>query len=192
MKKKNIYLRTGVLVLLILLAAFSRLIPHMPNFAPMGAMALFGAAYFTKKWQAFLIPIVGTWISDLYINNVIYSEYFPQFTWFYGGFYWQYGCYLLVALAGLAILKKVTPVRLLIAALLSTAIFFLVSNFGVWIGSNMYPHTASGLMTCYATALPFLKGTLAGDLTYCIGLFGAFTLSQWQFPVLLFQKETVR
>ncbi|MCS6819386.1 MAG: hypothetical protein NZ522_05490, partial [Chitinophagales bacterium] len=87
--RETINLRFGLLALLIFVAAFSRILPHMPNFSPLGAIGLFGAAYFTRRWQAFLVPILATWLSDLYINNVIYNEYYPNFTWFYEGFYWQ-------------------------------------------------------------------------------------------------------
>jgi hypothetical protein len=184
MKQKKINLRFSVLVLMILLAAFSRIIPHIPNFSPLGAIGLFGAAYFVKKWQAFLIPIAATWLSDLFINNVIYAQYYPKFTWFYQGFYWQYGSYLLIALAGIFILKKVNPQRVIAGALASTAIFFLVSNFGVWAAGTMYPKTIEGLMACYVAGIPFLKGTLLGDLFYSGVLFGAFALAQKQFPVL--------
>ena len=86
MEQKKINLRFSVLCAMILLAAFSRITPHMPNFSPLGAIGLFGAAYFAKKWQAFLIPIAATWLSDLFINNVIYAQYYPKFTWFYQGF----------------------------------------------------------------------------------------------------------
>jgi len=72
----------AVLLAIILLAAFSRIIPHMPNFPPLGAIGLFGAAYFQKKWQAFLVPIAATWLSDLFINNVVYAKYYLNFTWF--------------------------------------------------------------------------------------------------------------
>lgn len=184
MSTNKINLRAGVLVAIILLAAFSRLIPHMPNFSPLGAIGLFGAAHFTKKWQAFLIPIAATWLSDLFINNVVYAQYYPKFTWFYEGFYWQYGSYLLIALAGLFIFRKVKVSTVLLGALTSTAIFFLVSNFGCWIGSTIYPQNFGGLMTCYAAGIPFLKGTLLGDLFYSGVLFGSFALLQQQFPVL--------
>lgn len=177
----KIYLRLGILATMILLAAFSRIIPHMPNFSPLGAIGLFGAAYFTQKWQAFLIPIAATWLSDLFINNVIYARYYPEFTWFYEGFYWQYGSYLLITLAGLMILKNVNPQRMLAGALCSSAIFFLVSNFGCW---SAYPQTLEGLMACYAAGIPFLKGTVLGDLFYSAALFGAFALAQRQSPVL--------
>jgi hypothetical protein len=184
MEQKKINLRFSVLVLMILLAAFSRIIPHIPNFSPLGAIGLFGAAYFEKKWQAFLIPIAATWLSDLFINNVIYAQYYPKFTWFYQGFYWQYGSYLLIALAGIFILKKINPQRIIAGALTSTTIFFLISNFGCWIGSTTYPENFGGLMACYAAGIPFLQGTLLGDLFYSGVLFGAFALAQKQFPVL--------
>jgi hypothetical protein len=184
MEQKKINLRFSVLVLMILLAAFSRIIPHMPNFSPLGAIGLFGAAHFVKKWQAFLIPIAATWLSDLFINNVIYAQYYPEFTWFYPGFYWQYGSYLFITLAGIFILQKTNPQRVIAGALASTAIFFLVSNFGVWAGGTMYPKTFEGLVTCYIAGIPFLKGTLFGDLFYSCVLFGTFALAQKQFPVL--------
>src|SRR5690606_41499891 len=129
MEQKKINLRFSVLCAMILLADFSRIIPHMPIFSPLGAIGLFGAAYFSKKWQAFLIPIAATWLSDLFIDNVIYAQYYPQFTWFYQGFYWQYGSYLLITLAGVFIFGKINPKRVMAGALASTTIFFLVSNF---------------------------------------------------------------
>lgn len=181
---KTVHLRFGILAGLIVLAAFSRVIPHMPNFSPLGAMGLFGAAYFTKKWQAFLVPLAATWLSDLFINNVIYARYYPSFTWFYDGFYWQYGSYVLITLAGLFILRKVTPQRIVAGALASTTIFFLLTNLACFPGSTVYAQDASGLMACYAAGIPFLKGTLLGDLFYSGVLFGSFAWLQQRVPVL--------
>lgn len=182
--KNKLGIRFSVVCGLIIVAAFSRIIPHMPNFSPLGAIGLFGAAHFQRKLLAFFIPIAATWLSDLFINNVIYAQYYPKFAWFYQGFYWQYGSYLLISFAGLFILKKISMQRVLAGALASTAIFFLVSNFGCWIVSTFYPQTFQGLMTCYAAGIPFLKGTLLGDLFYSGVLFGSFALAQKQFPAL--------
>jgi hypothetical protein len=184
MTEQKINLRFSLLTALILLCAFSRIIPHIPNYSPLGAIGLFGAAHFSKKWQAFLIPIAATWLSDLFINNVIYAQYYPKFTWFYEGFYWQYGSYLIITLTGLGILNKINIPKVLTGTLASTAIFFLVSNFGCWIGSTTYPQNFGGLITCYAAGIPFLKGTLLGDLFYSGVLFGTFALAQYKFPVL--------
>ncbi|MCZ2102165.1 MAG: hypothetical protein LC107_11570 [Chitinophagales bacterium] len=184
MENQKINLHFGVLATLIVLAAFSRVIPHMANFSPLGAIGLFGAAHFTKRWQAFLVPIAATWLSDLFINNVIYAQYYPSFTWFYQGFYWQYGSYLLITLAGIFIFKKVNTKSVFTGALASSTIFFLVSNFGVWASGTMYPMNLGGLTTCFAAGIPFLKGTMLGDLFYSCVLFGTFALAQKQFPIL--------
>lgn len=107
MNKNKITLRFGVVTLLILLAAISRLLPHPPNFAPIGGMALFGAAYYTRKWWAYLIPIVAMWISDLILNNVVYAQYFDKFVWFYSGSLFTYGSFALIVLMASFTLRTV-------------------------------------------------------------------------------------
>ncbi len=136
MKKLN--LQTGILCIIILLAAFTRIMPHPPNFSPMAAIGLFGAAHFSKKWQAFFIPLAGIWLSDLVINNYVYNS--STFIWFYGGFYWQYLSYAVIIVAGLFIFDKGISAGKTVGAMLSSSgIFFLISNFGVWAGGLMYP-----------------------------------------------------
>lgn len=182
--KTTINLRFSLLTGLILLAAFSRIIPHPANFSPLGAIALFGAAHFSKKWHVILIPIAATWLSDLFINNIIYAAYYPTFTWFYEGFYWQYISYVVIALIAIPLFKKVSKERILFGALTSTIIFFLISNVGCWIGSAYYPQNFMGLMSCYAAGIPFLKGTILGDLFYSLVLFGTFALAEYKLPAL--------
>lgn len=177
-------LRFGVIAVLILLVALTRLVPFMYNFAPLGALGLFGAAYFKRKSMALLIPLAAVWISDVLVNNILFAQYYGEFTWFYEGFYWQYGSYLLIALFGLALFKKVTAGRVLAGALGATAIFFLVSNFGAWVSSPMYPKTPAGLFTALAAGLPFIKGSLLGNLLYSAVLFGSFSILQKKVPAL--------
>jgi len=181
--QNQVSLKWKVVLVMIIFAAVLRMIPHTFNFSPLGAMALFGAVHFSNKWHAFIIPILATWLSDLFINNVIYAQYYPEFTWFYEGFYWQYGSYLLIGLAGLFIIKNVTVPRVLTGILTSTVIFFLVSNFGCWIGSKTYSQDIPGLGMCYAAGLPFLKGTLMGDMVYGTVLFGGFAWVEKRFLV---------
>jgi len=164
-------------ILLILIASFSRIIPHMPNFTPIGAMALFGGAYFKNKYHAFLIPILSLWISDLVINNFILS-YYNEFTWFYPGFLWQYSAFIMIILIGYYSLNKMSFKNILLSSLGSSLIFFVVTNFGVWISGSMYSLDLSGFITCYALALPFYKGTLLGFLFYSSFLFGVFEMSK--------------
>jgi len=180
-------MRFGVIALMILLAAMSRLLPHPPNFSPIGGMALFGAAYFAQRYLAFAIPIIAMWISDLVLNNVVYGQYFDGFVWFYAGSLFTYGAFALIALLGIFALKKVRVPALIASALGASAIFFIVSNFGVWFSGTMYPKDLSGLIACYAAGLPFFQNTILGDLCYSAVLFGSFELSIRRFPQLKLQ-----
>ena len=183
MQKQTI--QTITLVTIILAAAFSRIIPHMPNFSPLGAIAVFAAAHFADRRLSLAIPIAATWLSDLFLNNVVYATPGQSFAWFYGGFYWQYAAYGLIAIISIAIFRRSTSAtKIISASLLSGVVFFAVSNFGVWFSSSLYPHTLAGLMACYAAALPFYQGTLLGDAAYSLALFGGFFLVQRYFPAL--------
>ena len=184
---KKIDMKFLIVTGLILLAVISRLIPHEYNLSPFGAIGLFGAAWFSKKWQAFVIPMAATFLSDLYLNNVVYKSLNPEFTVFYPGAYWQYIAYIIIIAVGFLLFKtKVTAPKVLAGAVSATVIFFLVSNFGTWVSMNMYPKTFTGLMTCYEMALPFVKGTLLGDLVYSGVLFGAYALMRRNIPSLRF------
>lgn len=188
MTKNKIKLRTGIIAGIIALAALSRLIPHPMNFTPIAGIGLFGAAYFSRKWLALIIPFVALWISDLVINNVYYPIVFPQyyegFTLFTNGWYWTYGSFALIILLGFKTLKKIKPMNLLGSSLMASIIFFLVTNFGSWMTGLLYAKTTAGLVACYTAALPFFWNTLAGDLFYVGVMFGAFALLQNRFPAL--------
>jgi glucan phosphoethanolaminetransferase (alkaline phosphatase superfamily) len=183
MEKQKINIQFGIAVLIVLLAAFSRLIPHPANFAPIGAMALFSATVFSRRYQSFVIPIFSMWLSDLIINNVLYAQYFGRFVWFYPGFYWTYGAFFIIGILGPVMIKKVRLNNLVAASLSASVIFFLVSNFGVWFSTTMYPKNWQGLLVCYTAGLPFLRNTLMGDLFYTGILFGAFELASKKLVV---------
>jgi len=173
----------GVIILLILFASFSRIIPHMPNFTPIGAIALFGGAYLKNKYHAFLIPIASLWLSDLILNNFIFTFY-SDFTWFYPGFLWQYISFTLIIVLGYFFLKKINFKNVFITAISSSLLFFIITNFGVWISGSMYTLDFQGLITCYVMALPFFKGTLLGFMCYSAFLFGVLEFSKHKFEIL--------
>ena len=176
---KKINLQIGVLSLIVVAAAFSRMIPHLPNLSPIGAVGLFGAAHFAKRWQAVLIPLAAVWLSDLFLNNVVYAAYTEGFVWFYGGFQWQYISYILIAFFGMAVFsKKINAKNVLFGALGASLIFFLLSNFGVFMSGTMYPMNAAGLIACYTAAIPFAQATLMGNLVFGALLFGGYYLLQ--------------
>ena len=156
-------------VLLILFAAFSRLLPHPMNFAPITAIALFAGVYLDKKY-AFIIPLIALFISDVIIG-------------FYPYIYWIYGTFLLIALIGLMIKSSVKNTNGLKkagyiagAAIGSSILFFIITNFGVWTSGLYYEMTWSGLMQCYTLAIPFFRNSLTGDLVYTGAMFGIYEL----------------
>ena len=168
--KNNFYFVLG----LILIAAFARIIPHYPNFTPLCAIALFGGKYFNNKYIAYLLPLLAIWFSDILINNFILNNYFDGFTLFYSGFYWQYGSFILITLIGRKTLKNLSFVRLLGISISSSLLFFVISNFGVWISSSFYSKDVFGLIACYVAAIPFYYGTFSGTIFYSFFLFGAY------------------
>jgi len=186
MSKKTFNLRFGIISLMVLVAAMSRLLPHPPNVTAIGATALFGAAYFTKKYWAFLIPFLALWVSDLVLNNVVYASYFEGFSLFSSFLIWNYVAFGLIILLGSSVLKKIKPLNLLGASLGASAIFFLITNFGSWYVdfANVYSNNFAGLMTAYAAGLPYFLNTIVGDLFYVGVLFGAFELVKQRYPNL--------
>lgn len=184
MKDNRPALRTGLLIGLLVLAAFSRLVPHPMNFAPIGAMALFAGAYFRSRWAAYLLPILALWLSDVYINNVMYAEYYQGGGWFTTDMAWVYGTMLATVLLGQLIIRKVTVGRVALAAVAASVLFYLTTNLACWPGNPAYTQDLAGLGACYAAGLPFFKGTLMGNLFYSAVLFGAFELVQRRMPLL--------
>jgi hypothetical protein len=85
---------------------------------------------------------------------------------------------------GWAVARRVTPFTVAGAAIASSVLFFLVTNFGTWATGELYPQTLAGLAACYVAAIPFFQNTLAGDLFFSAVLFGGFALLEWRVPVL--------
>jgi hypothetical protein len=163
--------RLAALVSAILAAAALRLVPHPPNFSPIDAMALFSGAYLGRRGLAFAAPLGALLLSDLLLG-------------FYSGMQFQYLSVALIVLLGWFALSRVSVLRLGIAAVASSMLFFTVSNFGVWLASGMYPHTVGGLAACYVAAVPFFQNTLAGDLFYASLLFGGLRVAELLVPRL--------
>lgn len=164
----------------ILFTALTRLIPHLPNYSSLGAMCLVGGAYLSDKRWAIVIPLLSVWLSDLIINNTIYASYFDGFTLFYDGFHWQYMSYILTVITAMLLLKTISVGNVLRGIIAASIIFFLISNFGVWASSTMYPKTFSGLIACYVAAIPFITGTVLGNLVYSVILFGMIeSIKRW-------------
>jgi len=147
---------------LIIIGVVARFLPHLPNFVPIAAIALFSGRYFSKKF-AIIIPIGIMIISDLILG-------FSLVTFFvYAGF-------LIAALIGYRWRKQHSWRTIFGSSIASALIFYLLTNFGVYITGNWYPHTFFGLIDCYLMAIPFFRLSLFGDLFYVTIFFGAYQL----------------
>jgi len=184
--KKIIDIRFAMISGMILLAGMSRFLPiafpSLQNFSPVGTMALFGGAYFAKKQWAYIVPMMALWLSNLVLNNVFYTKYYPTFS--FGFELAVFVSFALIVAIGIVILKKVNVTNLLIANVLGTVGFFLISNFFVWAGGTMYPQTMEGLGMCFTMGLPFLKNTLLSNLLFSTVMFGTFEYFKTQMKEL--------
>jgi hypothetical protein len=168
--------RLATLLGAIIVAAALRLVPHPPNFTPIGAMALFSGAYLGRRGAvALLAPLGALFLSDLVIG-------------FYRGMPTVYFSVALIVLIGWLALKRVSALRIGGAAIASSLLFFILTNLGMWLSSGFYPRTLAGLEACYVAAIPFFQNTLAGDLFYSGLLFGGFALLERTVPRLRPQR----
>jgi hypothetical protein len=160
-----------VVTLMIFAAAFVRLIPHPPNFAPIAAMALFGGAYFNKKSLAYAVPLIAMFLSDIIIG-------------FHPGMYAVYLSFILIVMIGISLKDKKKFGNLFIASVSASVLFFIITNFALWLTGTLYPKTSVGLAACFTAAIPFFHYTLIGDLFFVGLLFGLYHLVKIKFPVL--------
>jgi len=152
-------------------AAALRMVPHPPNFTPIGAMALFGGAYLGRRGLAFAAPLAALLVSDLVLG-------------FYAGMNFVYASVALIVVIGWWVSSRRTVLRVASAALAGSVSFYVITNFGMWLFSGFYPLTPAGLAACYIAAIPFFQNSVAGDLFYAALLFGGFAFAERIIPRL--------
>ena len=163
---------------IILVAAFARLIPHPPNVTPIMAMALLGGATIGNRTLAFLIPLAAMFISDIVLG-------------LHGTLLFVYGAILLTVALGAWLQNHKGWLPTALTAIGAGMLFYLITNFGVWLTGTMYPKTFAGLLECYVAALPFLRNSVIGNLAYTGVLFGGFALLENTFHALKPATEPV-
>jgi hypothetical protein len=150
--------------LLLLVALFSRLLPHAPNFTAVGAVALFAGYFFPRREQAIAVPLVAMILSDIVIG-------------FHSSMPWVYAALALTALLGRRLQTapnlQFSWGRLSLQSLVSAGLFFVVTNFGVWSMGGLYPRNLEGLLSCFVAAIPFFGNTLVSQIVFGGLLFGA-------------------
>lgn len=186
---KNIQLKTGAVLAFIAGIAALRVgfsFAHSPlgNFTPIGAMALFGGAYFSDRWKAYILPLATLLISDLILNRFLY---FQNWQFFYEGSGWTYAAFALMTLTG-SLIRKINFSSFIGGVLVITLIHWIVTDIGVWQSSfNMYPKTFSGFVQCLVAAIPWELNFLAGSLIYGVIMFGS---AEWMKQKSLFVLKT--
>ena len=140
------------IVFFCLLLVLSRLIPHPPNFTPLIAGAIFLPFLIKDRWLIICLPILCLLISDFFLG-------------LHSVMIWTYGSFLLIGLmASQFSSAKLTP--LIGLSLTGPTLFFLITNFGVWLGSSIYSQDIQGLVQCYILALPFYASSLFATLLF--------------------------
>ncbi len=146
---------------LILVCVLFRIVPHPPNFAPVGAAGVL-AGRTLPPILAIAVTLAAMALADVALAAIHGWRPFTAVTAFvYAGFAVQ----VLIA-RGLRRHRG----GAIGAALLGGTGFFVLSNLGVWMFSTMYPHDGAGLLACYVAALPFFAATLVGDVLWTVVL----------------------
>jgi hypothetical protein len=158
-----------VLAAMIASAALARLIPHPPNFTPIGAMALFGGACLADRRAALLVPLAALFLSDLSLGLHVLMPV-------------VYGSFALNVLLGRWLRSRRTLVTTAAVTLLGSVQFFAVTNFACWL--LYYPRTLEGLAACFVAAIPFFQNTLLGDAAFATVLFAGLAVAERGFPAL--------
>jgi len=148
-------------IALIIIAAFSRLIPHWPNFTAIGALALFAGSIMGFQLRSILVPIGALFLTDLIFG-------------FHSTMLAVYGAVIFNILLGSILLKKNDVRRTFLVSILGSLVFFFITNFAVWLMDGMYLKTTQGLMTAFAMGLPFLPQQIVGDLFYSAIMFASY------------------
>jgi len=155
-----------VALFFVLIGIGFRLFPHLPNFNPITAIALFSGVYLTRR-TALIIPMIALAVSDYFIG---YYEFSLMAS--------VYGSFILCALIGFWLKKHKKWYNIGGSAIACSVLFFLVTNFAVWAFTVWYPHTLAGLIQCFTMALPFFRNAMLGDVFYVGVFFGAYEMAK--------------
>lgn len=186
--------RTAILLLMILVLTVFRLLVtfnsdalQFANFSSIGAVALFGGAYFKDNLKAFAFPLLSLFLSDFILSTTIFSKYSNGFL--YEGWYWVYGAFALMVLVGRVLLKNINAITLLSSTLVIVFIHWIVTDIPVWFKNPAYTQDLAGFWLCLEKAIPFEIRFLEGTIIYGAILFGAFEILKSKYPVLKLQTQ---
>ena len=150
-------------IVMIVLGAGARLVPHPWNFTPLMAIGLFAGSQARKASTGILATLLALVLSDAVLG-------------FYSGFWYVYAAALIPVLVGRMIRNKSGAGTIAVAALASSLSFFVITNFMVWATGQLYPRTISGLFECFLAGIPFYRNQVLGDAFYTVAIFGGYAV----------------
>jgi uncharacterized protein DUF6580 len=160
--------------LVIFLAVLTRFVPHLPNSSPVFGALLFSGAYLRPR-DSIWFPVALLAASDVVLTTQVYHM---RMGW---GQVVVWAAFAIVALIGRCLRNRISVGTVLAAAVAGPLVFFLISNFAVWLEWKMYPPSWQGLLACYAAAVPFFRSTLLSSLVSSAALFGTYELYRRKF-----------
>ncbi len=170
--------RFALAAALVALCTVMRVLPHPWNLTPVGATALFSGACFDRRRWSFLVPLAAMFISDTALQLFTghgYHDLMPV----------VYATFAVIVVMGIAVrTRRNSALAVAAGAAGGSTIFYIVTNFAMWMTSPVYPKTIAGLVACYVAAIPFFGTMLIGDLLYSALLFGTFVWAERTFPRL--------
>jgi hypothetical protein len=184
--KKDSIREILLIALLIFLSALCRIFTNklgLWNFNAIGAAALFGGIVLKDKRLVYIVPVLSLFLSDVFLQLFTNIQTFQSV--FIGQVFFTYGAFILIAGIG-SLIKKVNVLTVLLASIGTGVLFFLVSNLGTFLTTEIYPKTGQGLIACFAAGIPFYKtgdmfssfalNGLMGNVFFTAVLFGVWTL----------------
>ena len=168
----------------LLLAVFSRFLPHLVhatawNFTAIGGgLLFFGSRMGSSDSRGFTRSAaikLASALAALMATDYVLTVFVYQYPFHVSGYVVTWLWYAAVCLIGMGLLQKPSVLRVGAGVLASSTAFFLLSNFMVWAGAGigaMYPRTLAGLTACYAAAIPFYRNDVVSTAITAGALFG--------------------
>lgn len=175
----NNFYKNVIVISLLVVALVVRLSNVLPNFSPVVAMSLLGAALLSRKLTALALPLLFVYISDFIINNTVARPFFPDhegLVFWDDYMIWSLAAYVAIVGLGFLVLRnKVKPIPIVLTTLASSVIFFILTNIGSWAApTSLYSDGLMGIIESMVAGLPFFRTSLLSDLCFSGVLFGAY------------------
>jgi len=171
--------RLIILVLVVVFATLLRFLPHPPNFTPIIALSIFAGVFISDRKWALLVPVSAMLVTDLFLgwhNTIPYV----------------YASLLVIVLVGRSLRYHKTALSIFGGGVGGTMLFFIITNFGVWLSGSMYPKTWEGVIACYIAAVPFLHYMMLGTLFYSAVFFGVFYIICKIIPAIEYADYSIK